>query len=149
MHMVVRRWLPPLGAALLALGVLVAVVVLTQRAGDNDHDNDDPAAPSQSLRPIAFSGYEQDDATHLTLVYATGLPECDGRIVPPRVEETAGAVRVELLLEPVDVPPDTPCPEIAKVMHVTIELERPLGDRVVRDVSQDGAVVPPGDPMQP
>lgn len=143
--MTFRHWLVPAGVAVLVVALVGGTSLVLRGSDDPPRDATDDSA--LQLRPIALAGYLTPDPTHLTLIYATGLPECDGRIDEPRVLETADAVRVELLLRPVDVPPDTPCPEMAQVMKVEITLAAPLGDRVVRDASQDGAIVPPGDPM--
>lgn len=105
-------------------------------AGDGDVDVDVDAGM------IAATGYHVYDATHLAVVYTNGVPECYGAAGTPRVEEAADAVTVTIPRTPPTSDGDTACIDIALVDSLDITLDAPLGDRLVRDGSRDGAKLP-------
>ena len=105
-------------------------------------------APGPELPPgpdtQAIDSYFAYGGTRLALNYTTGVPECYGKVGVPMVEETSDDVTVTLPKLPVKQRADVACIDIALSKSVDVLLSEPLGDRVVRDGSRDGADVPPG-----
>jgi hypothetical protein len=93
----------------------------------------------------AIEGWFPRDETTLALNYATGVPECYGTVGEPTVEETPDAVTVSLPKIPPKSTRDVACIDIAVLRSVDVTLASPLGDRVVRDGSRDGAPIPRAD----
>ena len=102
-----------------------------------------PDVPPRPDTQVIDSYYAYDD-TRIALNYTTGVPECYGKVGEPVVEETADAVTVTLPKLPPKQRSDIACIDIALSKSVDVVLDAPLGDRVVRDGSRDGAEVPPG-----
>lgn len=100
---------------------------------------------------IGINSYYRYDARHLALNYTNGVPECYGTAGEPRVEETPKAVVVTIpRVPPEPADENVACIDIAVQLSVDITLEEPLGDRVVRDRSRDGAKLPEADrPFSP
>jgi hypothetical protein len=168
------RWLVPLGAALAVLVVVALVWTQRPGAsgGDAGFAGSSPSgaasvapgspgspgpdlpggdltpAPGPDLPPApdtqAIDSYFAYDDTRLALNYTTGVPECYGKVGDPVVEETADAVTVTLPKIAPEQKGDVMCIDIALSKSVDVVLDRPLGDRQVRDGSRDGAVVSPG-----
>lgn len=103
-----------------------------------------PAPKQTNPMGVVIDSYHAYDADSLAINYTIGVPECYGEIGVPEVEETSRSVTVTLTRIPPKQSEDTVCIEIALLKTVDIELSSPLGDRVVRDGSFDGAVVRPG-----
>jgi hypothetical protein len=105
-------------------------------------------APGPDLPPApdaqAIDSYYAYDDTRLALNYTTGVPECYGKVGEPVVEETADSVTVTLPKIPPEQKGDVVCIDIALSKSVDVVLDRPLGDRQVRDGSRDGAELSPG-----
>jgi len=116
--------------------------------GPDVPDGDLTPAPGPDLPPgpgsQAIDSYFAYDATRLALNYTTGVPECYGTVGEPVVEETADAVTVTLPKNPPKQRADVACIDIALSKSVDVTLRSPLGDREVRDGSQNGKVVDPG-----
>lgn len=92
---------------------------------------------------VRIDGYDVPALQQLRLHYTTGVPECYGTIDNPVVKETETSVTVTLTrLEPRSKG-ERVCIEIALQKKVTVTLDAPLGDRLVRDGSFGGAVVRP------
>ena len=168
------RWILPAVAALAVL--LVVGVVWAQRPGRSDGDGSGASAPPTAgvepgspgsaapspaepvpvspmpggdhLDPLRVvgSGYTSHGRT-LTLSYATGLPECYGRLAAPRVDESPRSVTVTLRLVPPGHRTAQVCPDLALIATADVTLAAPLGDRLVRDGGRGGAVVPRGHPL--
>lgn len=164
-----RRWLVPVAAGAAVLAV-VAVVWQQRPGGDAGFAGSTPPSaggsavpgspgteePDGDLTPVpgpdqppspgtqAVDSYFAYDATRLALNYTTGVPECYGTVGRPVVEETARAVTVTLPKIPPKGDRDVVCIDIALSRSVDIELDTPLGDRVVRDGSQGGKPIEPG-----
>ena len=168
------RWLVPLAAALAVLAVVAVLWSsgTTDRAGATGPGaaapptaGTEPGSPG-STRPspaeavpvspmpggddldplrVVISGYTAHGRT-LTLSFATGLPECYGRVGTPRVQETARDVTVTLRLTPPGRTAQV-CADLALLDTVDVTLAGPLGHRLVRDGGRGGAVVPEGNPL--
>jgi len=104
----------------------------------------EPAPKQTNPMGVVIDSYHAYDADSLAINYTIGVPECYGKIGEPEVEETSRSVTVTLTRIPPKQSEDTVCIEIALLKTVDIELSSPLGDRVVRDGSFDGAVVRSG-----
>jgi hypothetical protein len=90
---------------------------------------------------VVVNSYRSSGRT-LTLSYTIGTAACYGRIDAPRVAEAADSVTVTLRRLPVHTSTQQACPQIALTESVDVRLSEPLGNRVVRDGSQHGVVVP-------
>ena len=101
-------------------------------------------AKARGMHPSNTAVYCAYGGTRLALNYTTGVPECYGKVGVPMVEETSDDVTVTLPKLPVKQRADVACIDIALSKSVDVLLSEPLGDRVVRDGSRDGADVPPG-----
>lgn len=83
-------------------------------------------------RGVRIDSYYPYSPRRLALNYTIGVPACYGRVTDPRVEASKEAVTVTLTAsEPTR--PGAVCIEIALQKSVDIELDRPLGDRELRD----------------
>lgn len=111
---------------------------------DPSPDTGEPAPKQTNPMGVVIDSYYAYDADSLAINYTIGVPECYGKIGEPVVEETARSVTVTLTRIPPKQDQDRVCIEIALLKTVDIELSSPLGDRLVRDGSFDGAVVKPG-----
>jgi hypothetical protein len=99
--------------------------------------SDPPALSNEN--GVRIDGFVREDGTRIALNYTTGAPECDGTLTTPEVLETSAAVTVTLTLRPPEQSSDNPCPDLAMVGTVRVELGSPLGDRSVLD----GSFAPP------
>lgn len=117
-----------------------------------DQQPPEPEPTMTNPRGVRIDSYYAYDERRLAINYTIGVPACYGTIDRPEVTETRRSVTVTLTrIEPTGKD-DVACIEIALLKSVDIVLSEPLGDRVVRDGSFAGAVVPPGakrdDPRQ-
>lgn len=106
------------------------------------------AMPTNPLA-VRVDNYYRYDGQHVVLSYTIGVPECYGDIATPKVQEGSRSVTVTLTRVPPKVDGDVACIEIALLKTVDIELQQPLGDRVLRDGAFRGAQVPEGPPPAP
>lgn len=106
---------------------------------------DDPVdGPADPLAVLVDGYHVAGNPRQVSLHYTIGVPECYGDIALPVVLETARSVTVTLTRVPPEQDGDRACIELAMLKTVDITLDEPLGDRLVRDGSLDGAVVGPG-----
>ena len=104
----------------------------------------EPVPKQTNPMGVVIDSYYQYDADRLAINYTIGVPECYGEIGEPAVEETTRSVTVTLTRIPPKQNENVACIEIALLKTVDIELSSPLGDRLVRDGSFDGAPVKTG-----
>ena len=104
---------------------------------DSDVTGEVPSDPPElsNENGVRIDGFVREGGTRVALNYTTGVPECYGTLTTPEVLETSAAVTVTLTLRPPEQPPDEPCPELAMLGTVRVELGSPLGDRSVLDGS--------------
>jgi len=164
----VGRWLAPAGASAAVLAVFVVPGVVatasTDGAGpDRDHAPervipDDPVTPplppdraDQALEgqpDVDVTGYRASGRT-LSIFYTIDQSaDCSTRIEPPQAVETSRFVLVRLVRRSSRAP-DAACPEIRLATSVDVPLRAPLSDRLVRDATRDGALVPAQRPVAP
>jgi hypothetical protein len=98
-----------------------------------------PAAPEppalSNENGVRIDGFVRERGSRIALNYTTGVPECYGTLDTPEVLETSAAVTVTLTLRPPEQPSDDPCPDLAMVDTVRVDLGSALGDRSVLDGS--------------
>jgi hypothetical protein len=82
---------------------------------------------------VRIDGFVREDGSGIALNYTTGVPECYGTLDTPQVLETSAAVTVTLTLRPPEQPAQEPCPDLAMLRTVRVQLGAPLGDRSVLD----------------
>ncbi len=92
-----------------------------------------PAMTNQN--GVRIDSFVLEATDRIALNYTTGAPECTGALDTPEVLETDAAVTVTLTLRPPEPPPDGPCPELAKLATVRVDLDAALADRSVLDGS--------------
>lgn len=161
------RWLVPLAAAVVVIGVLVGIGLFAGRpgggapqagSGGSGGGQTHPASPlpittgpslppGGHLRTAPVTGYRtRDGGRALMVAYTARAPSCYGRVRPARVVETTESVTVTLLLRWPRHRLGIMCPDYETVKTMTVHLSRPLGDRVVLDGSRHGRPVPRGVP---
>ncbi len=94
----------------------------------------DPPAMSNE-NGVRIDGFVREGGARIALNYTSGVPECYGMLDTPEVLETSAAVTVTLTLRPPDQPSDDPCPDLAMLGTVRVDLGSALGDRSVLDGS--------------
>ena len=147
-----RRTAAPTGLAAMAVVVVVVLVwwLLSGNgpqgpAGSDSRyavpDSDvtggpasDPPALSNE-NGVRIDGFVREAGPQIALNYTSGVPECYGTLDTPEVLETSAAVTVTLTMRPPEQPPDEPCPELAMLGTVRVDLGSDLGDRSVLDGS--------------
>lgn len=95
--------------------------------------DDEPAMSDEN--GVRIDGFVREGVSRIALNYTTGVPECYGTIDTPQVLETSAAVTVTLTLRPPEQPSTDPCPDLAMLRTVRVELDASLGDRSVLDGS--------------
>ena len=98
-----------------------------------DVSSDPPALSNEN--GVRIDGFVREGGSRIALNYTTGVPECYGTLDTPEVLETSAAVTVTLTLRPPEEPSDDPCPDLAMLGTVRVDLGSPLGDRSVLDGS--------------
>jgi hypothetical protein len=147
-----RRSAAPTGLAAMAAVIVVVLVwwLLSGNGPRNPQGNggrlavpDSEVTGAVPSEPPALSnengvridGFVREAGSRIALNYTTGAPECSGTLTTPEVLETSAAVTVTLTLRPPEQPPEDPCPDLARLSTVRVELGSPLGDRSVLDGS--------------
>jgi hypothetical protein len=101
-------------------------------AGGSTGAADAEPAPSRE-NGVRIDGFVRGEGSGIALNYTTGVPECYGTLDTPEVLETSAAVTVTLTLRPPEPQPDAPCPDLAMLRTVRVQLGAALGDRSVLD----------------
>lgn len=92
-----------------------------------------PSISADSPLAVPVQSYEVLAPDRLQLRYTTGVPECSGRLHRAAVAESENRVVVTLLMRAGTAPASRPCPEVAVVRDVVVDLAAPLGERTVVD----------------
>ncbi len=158
------RWLVPLAASVAVVALVVGVpraMAPSDGGGGPDRPDAGIVGPRQLLTPsgvdapepsrtgrgsVRITGYRAT-GTVLALSYEVDLADCGGRIARPQVEETRRSVLVTLRRAAAEVRGQD-CGEVDRSAVVNVSLSRPLAGRLVRDVRNDGALVPLRMPFQ-